>query len=164
MPDRVVPVLIVGAGPVGLQLALDLGWRGIECLVVDQAPGTPVVHPRAAGIAVRTMEFFRRWGIGEKVLHGGFPLDFPMDIVYCTDLNGHLIERQQYPTLALSDVYAVIAYQTAYLKTHYPGEYISYALPSRGVRSTSQAGGRTSSIADLGLRIGIASKIRIPQW
>lgn len=93
-------MLIVGAGPVGLQLALDLGWRGIDCLVVEQAPGTPVVHPRAAGIAVRTMEFFRRWGIRDEVWHGGFPLDFPMGIVYCTSLNGHLVEREDYPTLS----------------------------------------------------------------
>ena len=98
-PAQEVPVLIIGAGPVGLQLAIDLGWRGIECLVVDAAEGTPVLHPRAAGIAVRTMEFFRRWGIAQKVWHGGFPLDFPMDIVYCTSLNGHLIERQEYPAL-----------------------------------------------------------------
>lgn len=98
-PSIDTSVLIVGAGPIGLQLALDLGLRGIECLVIDKATGTPVVHPRAAGIAVRTMEFFRRWGIGEQVLHGGFPLDFPMDIVYCTNLNGHLIERQHYPML-----------------------------------------------------------------
>jgi len=104
MSYRVIPVLIIGAGPVGLQLALDLGWRGIECLVVDKAAGVPVVHPRAAGIAVRTMEFFRRWGIADKVLHGGFPLDFPMDIVYCTSLNGHLIERQQYPALGQQEM------------------------------------------------------------
>lgn len=99
MNGKEVPVLIVGAGPVGLQLALDLGWRGIECMVVDKAEGTPVVHPRAAGIAARTMEFYRRWGIVDQVLHAGFPLDFPMNVVYCTSLNGHLIERQDYPML-----------------------------------------------------------------
>ena len=30
-----VPVLIVGGGPVGLLLAAELGWRGIECLLVE---------------------------------------------------------------------------------------------------------------------------------
>jgi len=38
IPQQTV-VLIVGAGPVGLALALDLGWRGISCLIVDQGTG-----------------------------------------------------------------------------------------------------------------------------
>lgn len=94
-----VPVLIVGAGPVGLQLALDLGWRGIECLVIDKEEGTPVLHPRAAGISPRTMEFCRRWGITGEVRNAGFPHDFDMSIVYCTSLRGHLIARQEYGTI-----------------------------------------------------------------
>ena len=47
------PVLIVGAGPVGLALALDLGWRGIDCIVVDQND-LDVVLPRASGLTSRT--------------------------------------------------------------------------------------------------------------
>ncbi len=95
-----VPVLIVGAGPVGLQLALDLSWRGIECMVVDNTDGRPVLHPRAAAIASRTMEYCRRWGIVHRVRQAGFPLDYRMDIVYCTSLAGHLIEKAEYGTLA----------------------------------------------------------------
>ena len=40
------PVLIVGGGPVGLGLAADLGWRGIDCMLVEQGDGT-INHPRA---------------------------------------------------------------------------------------------------------------------
>ena len=32
------PVLIVGGGPVGLTLAIDLGQQGIECLLIDKRP------------------------------------------------------------------------------------------------------------------------------
>ncbi len=66
-------VMIVGAGPVGLGLAVDLGWRGVPCVVVEQTDGT-VRFPRANAVNVRTMEFCRRWGIAEKVreaaIHG----------------------------------------------------------------------------------------------
>ena len=35
-----VPVLIAGAGPVGLSLAIELAYRGIRCLVVEQTDGS----------------------------------------------------------------------------------------------------------------------------
>jgi 2-polyprenyl-6-methoxyphenol hydroxylase-like FAD-dependent oxidoreductase len=99
--DKLVrtPVLIVGAGPVGLQIAMDLGWRGTDCVVIDKADGAPVLHPRAAGISPRTMEFCRRWGIVDQVRQFGFPADFDMSVVYCTALLGHLIGREDYPPL-----------------------------------------------------------------
>ncbi|MDX1486383.1 MAG: FAD-dependent monooxygenase, partial [Alphaproteobacteria bacterium] len=50
-----VPVLIVGGGPVGLGLAIELGWRGVECLLVEQGDGT-IDLPRANAIDLRTME------------------------------------------------------------------------------------------------------------
>ena len=47
-------VLIVGAGPVGLTLAADLAWRGVDCVIVD--PRTAInPHPRAISIGVRSM-------------------------------------------------------------------------------------------------------------
>ncbi len=91
-------VLIVGAGPVGLALAVELGWRGVDCLVVDQNDGK-VLLPRASGISPRTMEFCRRWGIVDRVKAAGFPLDYRLDIVYCTSLAGYLLEREPYAPL-----------------------------------------------------------------
>jgi 2-polyprenyl-6-methoxyphenol hydroxylase-like FAD-dependent oxidoreductase len=35
----VIPVLIIGAGPVGLALAIELGWRGIACTLIEQGDG-----------------------------------------------------------------------------------------------------------------------------
>jgi 2-polyprenyl-6-methoxyphenol hydroxylase-like FAD-dependent oxidoreductase len=91
------PILIVGGGPVGLALAVDLGRRGIECTLVEQADGS-IYHPRANTVNSRTMEFCRRWGIAEEVRQAGTPPDFPLDIVYCTGLTGYTLARVDRPT------------------------------------------------------------------
>jgi 2-polyprenyl-6-methoxyphenol hydroxylase-like FAD-dependent oxidoreductase len=90
-------ILIVGGGPVGLALAADLGRRGIECTLVEQSDGT-IYHPRANTVNSRTMEFCRRWGIAEDVRQAGTPPDFPLDIVYCTGLEGYMLARVDRPT------------------------------------------------------------------
>ena len=89
---RKIPVLIVGGGPVGLALALDLGWRGVPCLLVEQGDGE-IIDAKMFATGIRTVEFCRRWGIADKVKHWGFPHDFPFDNVFVTSLNGHEIGR-----------------------------------------------------------------------
>jgi 2-polyprenyl-6-methoxyphenol hydroxylase-like FAD-dependent oxidoreductase len=91
------PVLIVGGGPVGLALAIDLGWRGIECLVVEQGDGT-VDHPRLGAIMTRTMELARRWGIADRIYNCGFNGDYNLDVVYCTSMSGFLLARDAFPS------------------------------------------------------------------
>jgi putative polyketide hydroxylase len=56
-----VPVLIVGAGPTGLSLALALARQNVVSLIIEQNPGI-TEHPRARGINARSMELFRQWG------------------------------------------------------------------------------------------------------
>jgi 2-polyprenyl-6-methoxyphenol hydroxylase-like FAD-dependent oxidoreductase len=90
------PVLIVGGGPIGLTLALELGWRGISCLLIEQGDGS-IDLPRGAMVSARTMEFCRRWGIRDRILRSGFPDDYKLDMVFCTSLAGHLLERDEYP-------------------------------------------------------------------
>jgi 2-polyprenyl-6-methoxyphenol hydroxylase-like FAD-dependent oxidoreductase len=85
-------VLIVGAGPVGLSLAIDLGRRGISCVVVERSDGI-IHHPKATAQNARTMEFFRRWGIAESVKSAGAPPDYPHTVLYVTDMNGFEIAR-----------------------------------------------------------------------
>lgn len=98
------PVLIVGAGPVGLALALDLNHKGTESLVVEQDAGTAQVMLAKAGtLNERTMEFCRRWGLVEEVAKH-FPADYPRDNVYCTSLTGHLIGRSPVPSTNERDV------------------------------------------------------------
>ncbi len=93
----VLPVLIVGAGPVGLGLAAELGSRGIRCMVVERGDGT-ISHPRANTINSRTMEYCRRWGIAEAVRQAGTPPEFPSDIVYLSSLPGFEVARIARPS------------------------------------------------------------------
>ena len=90
------PVLIVGGGPVGLALALELGWRGVPCTLVEQSDGV-IATPKMNEVNTRTMEFCRRWGIAEQVMHCPFPEDFPMDVVAVTKLGGYELGRLERP-------------------------------------------------------------------
>jgi 2-polyprenyl-6-methoxyphenol hydroxylase-like FAD-dependent oxidoreductase len=75
------PVIIVGAGPVGLALAGDLGWRGVPSIVVEQTDGS-IYQPRQDLVGIRTMEFCRRWGIVQDVIDCPYPRDYPQDNIY----------------------------------------------------------------------------------
>ncbi|WP_454805789.1 FAD-dependent oxidoreductase [Paraburkholderia fungorum] len=92
------PVLIVGAGPVGLAMAIDLGQRGIQCTLVERGDGN-IEHPRTGLVAVRTMEAFRRWGLADRVRNCGFPEDYKLSMVFCTNLNGFVLDREDYPSM-----------------------------------------------------------------
>ena len=90
------PVLIVGAGPVGLALAGDLGWRGVACTLIEQGDGR-IEQPKMDLIGVRTMEFCRRWGIADWVRDAPYPGDYPQDCVFLTSLNGYELGREVFP-------------------------------------------------------------------
>ena len=92
------PVLIVGAGPVGLCMALDLGWRGVNGLLIEQTDGK-LEYSKIGHIAVRTMEFFRRWGIARAVREAGFPDDFRMSRVICTDVKSLPLHIEEHACL-----------------------------------------------------------------
>src|ERR1700739_4826569 len=72
-------VLIVGAGPVRLTLALDLGRRGVRCLLIERN-ATSIQLPKMERCNARTMEIYRRLRIAERVRHAGLPLHAPMDV------------------------------------------------------------------------------------
>jgi 2-polyprenyl-6-methoxyphenol hydroxylase-like FAD-dependent oxidoreductase len=93
------PVLIVGGGPVGLTLALDLGWHGIACTLIEQGDGS-VTNAKFVDINMRTMEFCRRWGIADEIRDKGFDKDYPQDLVFVTSLTGHLLGRLRLPSFA----------------------------------------------------------------
>jgi 2-polyprenyl-6-methoxyphenol hydroxylase-like FAD-dependent oxidoreductase len=91
-------VLVIGAGPVGLALAGDLGWRGRKCIVIDQGDGS-IFQPKMDMVGVRTMEFCRRWGIVGDVESSPYNRDYPQDNVYLTALNGYELGRQPMPSM-----------------------------------------------------------------
>ena len=86
-------VLIVGAGPVGLALAIELGHRAIPCLLIERNDRVGYA-PRAKTTNVRTREHFRRWGIADT-LRKASPLgmDYPSNVVFCTRLSGFELTR-----------------------------------------------------------------------
>jgi len=86
----------VGGGPVGLALAVELGWRGVGCLLVEQTDGT-ITTPKMNEVNVRTMEFCRRWGIAGEVQNCPFPADYPLDAVFVTTLAGYELGRVPRP-------------------------------------------------------------------
>ena len=95
--DRQMPVLIVGGGPVGLALAADLGWRGIECLLIEQTDGA-ITTPKMNEVNIRSMEFCRRWGIEDKVTNCPFPADYAKDVVFMTSMSGYELGRMKRPS------------------------------------------------------------------
>ena len=86
-------VLIIGAGPAGLSLAIELGMRSIACLLVERNDRVGYA-PRAKTTNVRTREHLRRWGIADK-LKAASPLgaDYPSNIVFCTRLAGFQLAK-----------------------------------------------------------------------
>ncbi|MEU7073466.1 FAD-dependent monooxygenase [Streptomyces narbonensis] len=85
-------VLIVGGGPVGLALALDLTHRGVDFVLVEAGDG-PVTHPRVSTIGPRAMEAFRRWGVADAIRGAGWPADHTLDIAWVTAVGGYELHR-----------------------------------------------------------------------
>ncbi|WP_228396649.1 FAD-dependent monooxygenase [Streptomyces sp. RB17] len=93
--DR-VEVLVVGAGPAGLTLAIDLARRGVACHVVE-ATEERGVNPRCNTTSARSMEIFRRLGLADDIRRAGLPEDYPTSIQYRTTLSGEEIFRLDLP-------------------------------------------------------------------
>ncbi len=91
-------VLIVGAGPVGLTLAIDLGHRGISCILVERNDA-PSGYPKMERCNPRTMEIFRRLGIAQMVRDAGYPEDWPMDNFLVTSMARPPLLTFPFPTV-----------------------------------------------------------------
>ena len=88
-----VDVLVAGAGPVGLALAVELGQRGVSCLVVERNDRVGY-SPRAKTTNVRTREHLRRFGVADT-LREASPIarDYPFDVVFATRMTGPGLAR-----------------------------------------------------------------------
>jgi putative polyketide hydroxylase len=86
------PVLIVGAGPVGLTTSIALSQHGVRPLLVERHPGTSIL-PKARGINARTMEMYRQMGIEDDIRAAGMPPRFGKMILWAESLAGKEINR-----------------------------------------------------------------------
>jgi 2-polyprenyl-6-methoxyphenol hydroxylase-like FAD-dependent oxidoreductase len=145
-------VVIVGAGPVGLAAAIELGLRGIGCIVVERNDRVGY-SPRAKTTNVRTREHLRRWGIAEA-LRQASPIapDRPCTVVFATRMNGHFLTRfenalngsrernnlyseeaQWVPQYVLEDVLRHRAQSLPGVAVHFETEFLSLEQTARGV-------------------------------
>src|SRR3954468_17756482 len=88
MQNRTTQVMIVGAGPVGLTLAMDLASRGISVLVAETRHHGEPPNVKCNHVAARTMEIFRRLGAAAAVREAGLPADYPNDIAWRVTMTG----------------------------------------------------------------------------
>jgi 2-polyprenyl-6-methoxyphenol hydroxylase-like FAD-dependent oxidoreductase len=90
-------VIIVGAGPCGLVLAIELGRRGISTIVLEEKL-SPARFPAANATQARTMEHYRRLGFADQVRAQGLPPDYPTDIAYFTRYTQYELARFSLPS------------------------------------------------------------------
>jgi 2-polyprenyl-6-methoxyphenol hydroxylase-like FAD-dependent oxidoreductase len=145
-------VLIVGAGPVGLSASIELGRRGIGCIVVERNDRVGY-SPRAKTTNVRTREHLRRWGIADA-LRDASPIapDRPSTVVFATRMNGPLLTRfenalngnrernnlyseeaQWVPQYILEDVLRRCAESLPGVSIRFESEFVSFAQTDDGV-------------------------------
>jgi len=91
-------VLIIGAGPTGLTLAIDLGRRGVRCTLIEQKE-RPAFLPKMERINARTMEIYRRMGLAQQIRAAGLRADCPMDVYIVLALNEPPLLRLHYPSV-----------------------------------------------------------------
>lgn len=90
-------VVIVGAGPVGLLLACELGARDIPVIVLDERLKL-LRHPKANSHTARSMEIYRKQGISRRLRDNGLPMDRKTDVAYFTRLYGRELYRVSLPS------------------------------------------------------------------
>ncbi len=98
-PEEETDVLVVGGGPVGLALGLDLARRGVRFLLVEAGDGR-IAHPKVSTVGPRAMELFRRWGVADAIRDAGWPPGHTLDVAWVTAVGGHELHRLRYGTTA----------------------------------------------------------------
>src|SRR5438034_1242047 len=103
-------VLIAGAGPTGLVLALWLARLGIRVRIVDKTAG-PGTTSRALAVQARTLEFYRQLGFAAEMiaLGIGFPGGTYEHLFYVADVeaSGPLLDRELHVSIDESDFAAI---------------------------------------------------------
>ncbi len=91
-------VLIVGAGPVGLTLAMALAQRGVAVAIVELRKAGVPPSVKCNHVSARSMEIFRRLGVASAIRDAGLPADYPNDVSYRTTTTGIELTRIRIPS------------------------------------------------------------------
>jgi len=155
MLNESAKVVVVGAGPVGLALGIELGRRGIPCTLIERNDRVGY-SPRAKTTNVRTREHLRRWGIADT-LRQASPIapDRPSTVVFATRMNGHFLTRfenalngnrernnfyseeaQWVPQYVLEDVLRRHAQSFPCVTIQFQTEFVSFEQTDDGVVTT----------------------------
>lgn len=101
MANRIeADVAIVGAGPVGLTLALDLASRGVKVALAELRHAAEPPSVKCNHVAARSMEIFRRLGLAAEIRDSGLPADYPHDVSYRITTTGEELTRIRIPSRA----------------------------------------------------------------
>jgi 2-polyprenyl-6-methoxyphenol hydroxylase-like FAD-dependent oxidoreductase len=153
--DRDAEVLIVGGGPVGMGLAIELGQRGVRCVVIERHV-KPQPIPKGQNLTQRTMEHFHFWG-AEKQLRAArtIPPEYGIGglTAYGTLLGPHVHDwlqrdlvkdyyytaNERLPQYATEAVLRARAAELPSVQTLYGWEAVAVAQDSAGVTATITA-------------------------
>ncbi len=164
-------VLIVGAGPVGLTLAIDLGRRGVRCTLIEQK-SAPHMWPKMERCNARSMEIYRRMGLAEKIRAAGLPAWVPMDVYIVMSLVEPPLLHLPYPSVAdakkeiaanhdgtlplepyqlisqytLEPLLKAVAETLPSVTVRYGCEFLSFTQGPHSVTAEMSEGGRSSAI------------------
>src|SRR5271166_3262868 len=89
-------VLVVGGGPIGLAAAIELAWRRVPTILINDRLET-AQHPKCNNTNARSMEHFRRLGIADELRSEGLPPHVARASAYVTRFCGHELGRLPRP-------------------------------------------------------------------
>ena len=91
-------VLVVGAGPVGLTLAIDLASRGVATTIVETRRAGEPPNVKCNQVSARSMEIFRRLGLANQIRNTGLPAEYRHDVSCCVSVTGAELSRIKLPS------------------------------------------------------------------
>ena len=93
-------VLVVGAGPVGLTLAMELASRGVDVTVTETRRAGEPPNVKCNQVSARSMEIFRRLGLADRIRNTGLPPEYCNDVAMCVSVLGTELSRIKLPSRA----------------------------------------------------------------